>query len=94
MSHDPSPLDDDLDLTDRVDAVAPPLGAPERARHLAEPAVGPAADWDLDLDPVASAPSDGRASAPPGSAGATEFEQLVRRQLALLGEDPAREGIV
>jgi GTP cyclohydrolase I len=56
----------------------------DRAAARARDVPLPAADEGLDLDPII---------APDGEALA-EYERLVRRQLELLGEDPAREGIV
>ena len=51
-----------------------------RRRVRAEEVRAPRQDFDLDLDP--------------GPAHQTELEGLVRRQLELLGEDPARDGLV
>ena len=59
---------------------ARPSVRPLAARRAAEPAAPPAADEGLDLDP--------------GPVRQEEFEGLIRRQLELLGEDPAREGLV
>lgn len=51
-----------------------------RRRVRAEEVALPRTDEGLDLDPA--------------PAHATEFEDLIRRQLELLGEDPAREGLL
>jgi GTP cyclohydrolase IA len=62
----------------QADTPAKPLQARRRVRASDVPE--PRADLDLDLD-----------DAPPHN---REFEQLVRRQLELLGEDAAREGLL
>jgi GTP cyclohydrolase IA len=61
-----------------AERVNPPV-RPLGVRHAGEPD-GPPADEGLDLDP--------------GPVNQEEFEALVRRQLELVGEDPAREGLV
>jgi GTP cyclohydrolase I len=59
--------------------LARPVPPPLGARS-AGPTAEPAGDEGLDLDP--------------GADGSREYESLVRRQLALLGEDPDRDGLL
>jgi GTP cyclohydrolase IA len=76
----PNAVNDDSRRSSRQisERVNPPV-RPLGARRAAEPD-GPPSDEGLDLDP--------------GPARQEEFERLVRRQLELVGEDPAREGLV
>ena len=68
----------------KADQANPAATAPEhRPRVRAGDVTSPRADWGLDLDPV-DAPS----------AQLDEYARLVERQLAIVGEDPQREGLV
>jgi GTP cyclohydrolase I len=58
----------------------PAIPLAERARTRRGAVTEPRADFGLDLDPA--------------PAHNSEFEQLVARELELLGEDPAREGLL
>ena len=64
-------------------ANSPATALEERPRVRAEDVVSPRADEGLDLDPVDSP-----------SAALDEYARLVERQLALVGEDPGREGLL
>jgi GTP cyclohydrolase I len=68
----------DGDAAVRAEPAPVPLGARPPVR--AADVDGPAADEGLDLDP--------------GEARPAEYESLVRRQLALIGEDPGRDGLL
>ncbi len=61
----------------KAESVPAPLE--ERQPVSGEPDTLPRADWGMDLDP--------------GAAHHEELEQLVRRQLEILGEHPDREGL-
>ena len=66
---------------DRARRAKPTAGALEARRPVdADDLDSPSADWGLDLDPA--------------PARQEEFESLVRRMLALLREDPDREGLL
>jgi GTP cyclohydrolase I len=66
------------DVAEHAEPAAAPLSTRARVKENAVPR--PRADWGLDLD-----------AAPERNA---EFEGLVHRMLAILGEDPEREGLV
>jgi GTP cyclohydrolase I len=65
------------EVTRRADPPAEPLDQRPRVKASAVPQ--PSADWGLDLD---AAPADN-----------PEFENLVRRMLEMLGEEPERAGL-
>ena len=72
------------DVADVADIAKPEARGPgERPRVKAGDVVLPRSDEGLDLDPVKAEP-----------AALDELAGLVRRQLALLGEDPDREGLI
>jgi GTP cyclohydrolase I len=62
-----------------VTDVASPPARGVRARHVADGEALPREDWGMDLDPA--------------PARNPELEAVVRDMLALLGEDPLREGL-
>jgi GTP cyclohydrolase I len=62
-----------------IRAEAPPRPLDEREPVRGDRLASPRADFGLDLDP--------------GPARQEEFEELIRRQLLLLGEDPERDGL-
>jgi GTP cyclohydrolase I len=69
---------DTRSITDRAKVVPQPLEARRQVEGRRVP--GPPSDEGYDFDP--------------GPTHQPEYEELVRRQLALLGEDPEREGLL
>jgi GTP cyclohydrolase I len=70
----------DSDNTEATRAKPAPTPLDRRPQVRARDVPSPAADEGLELDP--------------GPARNAEFEEVVRRQLELLGEDPDREGLL